>query len=69
MKVRSQRRRSLNRLYLLVLGIAALALGGMLVTGLLDWLIRLTGIIMIIGGVVAVIAFFVGGKKSSSSDW
>ena len=59
----------MNRLYLLVLGIAALALGGMLVSGLLDWLIRLTGIIMMVGGVVAVIAFFVGGKKSSSSDW
>ena len=59
----------MNRLYMLVLGLAALALGGMLVAGLLDWLVRLTGVILIIGGVVAIIAFFVGGSKNRSSDW
>ena len=54
---------------MLVIGLALLALGGMLVSGLLDWLIRIAGVIMMVGGIVAVIVFFMGGKKSSGSDW
>ena len=59
----------MNRVYMLVIGLALLALGGMLVSGLLDWLIRIAGVIMMVGGIVAVIVFFMGGKKSSGSDW
>ena len=52
-----------------VIGLALLALGGLLVSGLLDWLIRMTGVIMMFGGIVAVIVFFMGGRKNRSSDW
>ena len=59
----------MNRVYMFVIGLALLALGGLLVSGLLDWLIRMTGVIMMFGGIVAVIVFFRGGRKNRSSDW
>ena len=56
---------------LIVVAIVLLLLGIVLTSGILDWLIDLTGVLLIligvVMGIVGLIQVFSGGSKSSSS--
>ena len=56
---------------LIVVAIVLLLLGIVLTSGILDWLIDLTGVLLIligvVMGIVGLVQVFSGGSKSSSS--
>ena len=54
---------------LILAGIVLFVFGIVLVSGLLDWLLDLTGIILIVVGIALAIYGFMNRSKSSSTDF